>query len=263
MSDPSASASRLQDFLRKVASLAEPAMRLARLTECLRELADEQGASLLDALVLGALQKDSSAGLVYTSIIDPTPLAQKLGVGRLERLGVRAEEQNLVGAKQWVNCSLLPAEPLRARRDLLVHKDLRELTLGTRRALARRASGEVYKKLLIDPDPGVVSNLLRNARTTEQLVLALCSQRPTVSDALEAVLASPRFGQRYRVRRALAQNPHLRQAVAINLLPTLERADLLAVRDDGALALARRESAQRLLDYSRWALAVSRANKLS
>jgi hypothetical protein len=62
------------------------------------------------------------------------------------------------------------------------------------------------------------------------------------------VLDKPRWIRRYSVKLALVKNPYLAQRVAVNLLPTLNRADLCSVRDDESLAPTLRLAAQRLLD---------------
>jgi hypothetical protein len=102
--------------------------------------------------------------------------------------------------------------------------------------------------LAVDPDPGVIRNLLNNPRVTEQTVLKICSRRPTVTAPLEAVLGSPRWIRRHKVRVALVKNPHLAESRAINLLVYLTKSELRQVRDDDTLESTLRLSAQRLLD---------------
>jgi hypothetical protein len=136
----------------------------------------------------------------------------------------------------------------RGAEERLVDRDLREMALGERRSLARHARGDLLDKLLRDPDPGVIRNLLNNPRTTEETVLKICSRRPTISAPLEMVLRTPRWSCRYRVKVALLRNPHLRLCFAVNLLVLLNSRDLLDVSRDESLSPMLRLVAQRLLE---------------
>jgi hypothetical protein len=239
--------------LRALARLAEPAMRGSTLAETLALLRVDESVRLLDLVVRGAVAKDDACMAVYSGMLEVEPLVVKLGSGRLADLRERASELGLVGAMHWLTSTERADEagPAGPRPERLVHQDLKRLTLGERRSLARRASGEALKKLLQDPDPEVVHNLLANPRCTESIALAVASHRPTLSPALEAVLGVTRFAQRYRIRLALAKNPHLCEPVAGRLLVCLDAKDLEEIRNDGALAGTRRLMAQRLLELEK------------
>ncbi len=229
---------------RALSHLGEPAMRAAALNEQLLAAAPREAVHWLEALVRGAVHKEAAALAVYGAMVDPAPLARGLSLVELARL---AMEERCVAALQWLTSARAEREPDRADTQKLVHKDLRQLTLGERRALARRATSDEVKRLLVDPDRQVIDNLLRSPRATEAVVLAIASHRPTISAPLEVVLGS-RWGWRYRVRLALARNPCLWTPLAVNLLPCLDRPDLVQLRDDGVLAPAVRMAAQRLLE---------------
>jgi hypothetical protein len=221
-----------ESLAQRLARLPEASMRLTLLAEELGRLEDTPAAQALDELIRGAVCKRPHCMAVYASLIDARPVRRLLGAGRCLALYAAAAE--MPAARLWLAVACFREEEARAEGDRLVHRDLRKLTLGERRALARRAQGETIKKLTIDPDPVVITNLLHNPRTTESTVLAISAQRPTVSPALEAVLAS-RWGLRYRVRLALCKNPHLRVGLARNLLVCLAGHDLKDIRADGMM----------------------------
>jgi hypothetical protein len=232
-----------------LARVSEPSMRALALAEALAQMDDELAAHWLDTVVRGAVAKHAACTAVYAGMLEPGPLVERLSPERLLRLRDTANSLGLVAATHW----LAAAEPQPSPRkgaisERLVHQDLRRMTLGARRALARRAKGEMLKKLLQDPDPQVVTNLLANPRSTESVALAVASHRPTLSAPLEAVLTVRRFAQRYRVRLALTKNPHLDDAVAARLLVCLDGVDLATIREDGSLSGSRRLAAQRLLE---------------
>lgn len=232
----------------RLAALPEAAMRAAALGEALAGMGGLRAAWTLEAVIRGVLAKQSECVAVYDAIVDPEPLMRALGERRLDEMLRAGREEGCVAAVQWVLSNTAEDQAGDVDTDRLVDQELRELTLGDRRALARRATGETIQRLAVDPDPGVILNLLNNPRITEQVVLKICSRRPTVTVALEAVLASPRWMRRHKVRVALVKNPYLARSRAINLLAYLTRRELRQVRDDDTLKSTLRLAAQRLLD---------------
>lgn len=102
----------------------------------------------------------------------------------------------------------------------------RELTLGERRNLARRAERDSFDALLGDPHPMVMRELLVNPKTTEDDVVRLAAQRPARDTTLEAI-AKTRWLARARVRRAVLFNPGSPPHVALPLVGLCTRAELL------------------------------------
>ncbi|MEZ0314613.1 MAG: hypothetical protein ACAI38_22825, partial [Myxococcota bacterium] len=125
------------------------------------------------------------------------------------------------------------------------------MTLGDRRALARRATRDQIMRLVGDPDPTVVMHVLNNPRVTESNVLAICAKRPTVSAALETVIDAPAWSRRLTVRVALAHNPNLAVHAAVPLLVTLPTGAIGKLRDDEALSPSLRLAASRLCEAAR------------
>jgi hypothetical protein len=102
----------------------------------------------------------------------------------------------------------------------------RVLTLGERRALARRPSRAAFDKLLRDPHPMVVENLLANPRLTEDDVVRMVARRPAYPSVLAEVARHPVWSQRARVRMALVQNPGTPVELAVPLVRLLIRPEL-------------------------------------
>jgi hypothetical protein len=125
----------------------------------------------------------------------------------------------------------------------------RELTLGERMSLARAAPRETIARLLRDPEPMVIRLLLRNPRLLEGDLVFLASRRPIGPEVVREILATPRWSQRYPVRRTLVLNPTVPDEVALRLLPLLTRQHQLEVSGDPALPEVRREAARRLVAY--------------
>lgn len=239
-----------QEFVRAriapLATLAEKEMRGAMLREQLTTLPLDDAALFVDTIILRTLHKDRAARLVYEAMIDPDPFLQHLGVSFFEECKQAARVGNCVAALQW----LLSAELRGGTHDdpeKYVHRDLRSLELGSRRALARRADRHLLDRLMVDPDPYVIENLLNHPHVTETIVLGICTRRPTLSPPLETVLRSRRWLQRYRVKLALVQNPHFAPKFAVNLLALLQAKDLRVVAGSGTVPQTVRAAAQRLV----------------
>jgi hypothetical protein len=124
----------------------------------------------------------------------------------------------------------------------------RTLTLGERKALARRPTRQSFERLLADPHPAVIHNLLRNPHLTEEDVLSLVTRRPSVGKVLEEVWQNSRWRSRYAIKLALAQNPYTPLTVALNVLPQLLRQHLEELLNDARLHPTLRATCRRLLD---------------
>jgi hypothetical protein len=120
-------------------------------------------------------------------------------------------------------------------------------TLGRRKSLARTATGDLIDKLIIDPDAGVIANLLSNPRLGEVRVVRLAGHRRTSPEILQTIGRS-RFQVRADVRRALALNPKSPTMLAVRFLSALTRADLLQIAHDKRIEDLVRTAARDLIE---------------
>jgi len=105
----------------------------------------------------------------------------------------------------------------------------RDTTLGERRSWARSQDRDVLTRLLLDPDPGVIQNLLTNPRLLERDVLRIASAQPVSSEVLKVVFESDKWGQRKAIQAALIQNPYTPPELGRSLLELLDEVDLKSV----------------------------------
>lgn len=124
----------------------------------------------------------------------------------------------------------------------------RTLTLGERKALARGHDRDQLDRLLRDPHPLVIKNLLLNPRITEDDVVRLAAKRPTYPDVQEEIARSERWSVRPRVRLALAQNPYTPVALSVPTLPLLMRHQIDEIAHSPELPSVVRAAALDLLD---------------
>ncbi len=125
-------------------------------------------------------------------------------------------------------------------------RDGRPLTLGERKALARRPSRDLLVKVIRDPHPDVVRILLGNPRLTEDDLVRLCARRPIAPEVLREVARSPRWVVRYRVRLAILRNPHTPLDLALPLVAGLNAQDARTIAASEDLPRALREACSRL-----------------
>jgi hypothetical protein len=82
------------------------------------------------------------------------------------------------------------------------------LTLGERRSRSKSNVKDSIDRLLSDPDPIVITNILNNPRVTEREVLKVASKRPNSPGILKLVATHRVWSKRYAVKKAVASNPY-------------------------------------------------------
>jgi hypothetical protein len=117
-------------------------------------------------------------------------------------------------------------EPDDAANDIPDFGNGRKLTLGERKSLARKRDRNLLARVLRDPDPDVIRILLGNPALVEEDIVRLCARRPVKAKVLVEVFLHQRWVLRYRVRLALALNPHTPEHVVLQLVPHLAPSDL-------------------------------------
>jgi hypothetical protein len=122
----------------------------------------------------------------------------------------------------------------------------RELSLGERKALARKPSRAAFDKLLRDPHPLVIGQLLSNPRLTEDDIVRVAARRPG-NPAAQRAISHTAWLCRPRVRMALIHNPSTPSAITIPLLAACTRPELCEVRSSGECSPSVREIADELI----------------
>ena len=105
----------------------------------------------------------------------------------------------------------------------------RTLTLGERKSLARRQNRDSLARLLLDPHPEVIRQLLRNPLMTEDDVVRLASKRPCRPDVLTEIARSVRWIHRARIRLSVILNPDTPVEIAAPIAGLLMRQELKLV----------------------------------
>lgn len=231
------------DMIDRVANIPDLGMRRALLAEEFSVLGDVAALWALDILIAEVLRGETRAQQVYDGIYHPEVVDSIFDNNRVGVLRELAVEERAYGAYHWLSC----ANQRTLSGNTLQSSARGRQPLGIRRAEARRAQGKTLEKLLHDPDPKVISNLLRSAQITEAFVLKLCSKRPVDGEILVIVTYNRKWFSRYSVKRALILNPDFPIDYAHNLMVYLSPKDLHLFSKEPTVSASLRASAGRLV----------------
>jgi hypothetical protein len=242
--------SLLESRLRRVLPrLRESAPRAAYLRSEIEGRLEVEVALALDGICGSSEQADPVAREVLASLV--TLLADPALAPRFASLRRLAEQHALLPL-----CRLLRRPPSRGESSeedappthVAKARDGRPLTLGERRALARRPSRAALARVLLDPHPMVVRNILGNPRLTEDDVLRLVARRPAVASAIAEVARHPSWSQRARLRMAIVQNPGTPPEISLPLVRLLVRPELLRLLHSPDVPMVVRAAAKEMLE---------------
>lgn len=235
---------------RVLLSLPDVTLRVGWLRAHLGELRDGDAAELLSSLCEDGerADPDSREALLVVAMV----LVAEGDSPFVERLRQHAEVRRLLSLARLLRRG---SEGPSASRALSVppvpdYGSGRELTVGERRSLARSNDRRVLEKLLRDPHPLVLRQLLGNPRLTEDDVVRLAARRPLPSIVAPTLAESPRWLRRPRVRLTLLLNPGTPEPISMPLLAVCTRCELREVIHGVDAPLALRGSAQELLERS-------------
>jgi hypothetical protein len=238
---PTSTSERLRRLL---AALDDLDLRGRRAAEFLGEVPPDEAVHALDELLRSAQRRLDPDAVALQGLL--RGLDAYLPDALAEQLRQAAEE---AGAHS-VQALFTKSEARRSfdhDRESWVDREMRALTLGERKAMARGRNADVLSRLAQDHDPAVVRNLLENPRCTEREALLAASRRPARAVVLQEVFRSRKWGVNRRVRKALAQNPYSPPALAVQALSLLAAQDLREISADATLASEVRVQARLLL----------------
>jgi len=236
-------------LLRRIASVEAPAARLALWAEALAAAEPAEAARLVDGAVRGAALREPAAAAAYLPLLDVPGLVERVGPGCLAAVVAAAR----VGDRE--GCLLLlehPGPPL-VPEGLGPPPDplLDTLSLGHRKAAARGRRSSLLDRILRDPDPRVIAEVLRNPRLREAEVLAIASRRPCPEEVFWLLLRSGGWLRRPALQRAVVHNPYAPPRLAVGLEVLLTDPELDALAHEEGLHPAVREGALQIIGWRR------------
>jgi hypothetical protein len=239
---------RAERAIRTLLALPELELRCQWLRAELTRLPRDQAALLLNAL---CEENESGSPSGREAMVAVALCVAALGDCELiEQLRARARSDKLLGLDRLLRRgSAAEAVDLDAQDVRVPDYGMgREPTLGERRSLARRPSRRAFDRLLADPHPAVVRQLLSNPLVTEDDVVKIATRRPARREVIQALASSVRWLSSARVRLAVVHNPGSPEAVAVPLLSLCTRQQLVSLLASSDVSLLLRATAHELLE---------------
>lgn len=238
----------LERFKRVLLSLPELTLRTGWLRDFLAKCPEAERATLLNALCEDNERADPEA---REAILVVALLLASLGECDLvESLRAQADARHLLSLSRLVRRAPPPALHDRPAHELPVpdYGRGRELTVGERKSLARSPSRRAFDKLLRDPHPLVIRQLLENPRLTEDDVVRMTARRPARLEVLEAIARHGRWLSRPRVRLSMLFNPGAPSVISMPLLALCTRSELAELLQHSEASAVLRRAALELLE---------------
>ena len=228
-----------------ISALPEQTMRLKALASRLKTLGPYGAARFLDLLY--KVDDDRVAGRVLPVLVNPEGLKGELGAKGFKATFLASIELGLTRVSRLFT-DLPPHKEGIAGYDKEEEARMESMSLGRRRSLSKSFKKDNLDRLLSDPDPVVITNLLDNPRLTEKDVLKIASKRPNSPAILKLVAVHRRWSKRLAVKRAVAMNPYTPPRTALGLLDAMLTQDLSCVSADLTLHAQVRAHATEILE---------------
>lgn len=230
-------ADRAEAIVRATRSIPEAELRVSYLRSVLSSADVVPLAQTLDVVCARAEQAEPAAREALVALVDA--LQDPALAVLVQRLREEAAGVPHLALERLVRHPVVPAAARRGAGGREVPEPDedrvpdygrgRPLTLGERKSLARRPDRAMTERLLRDPHPDVIRQLLANPKVTEDDVLSLASRRPCRPDVLAQIARTPRWTHRPRIRIALILNPDTPLDVSAPLVGLLVRQELRLV----------------------------------
>jgi hypothetical protein len=230
-------------MVRATLSIPEAELRIAYVQSVLRSGDVVEIARWLDVICARAEQAEPLAREVLVALVDALLQDPSHGV-LVQRLREEAAGVPHLALERLVRkpVSIAPLREVPAPDEDRIpdYGCGRPLTLGERKSLARKPDREMTERLLRDPHPDVIRQLLSNPKVTEDDVLSVAARRPCRPDVLTQIARMPRWTHRPRIRIALVLNPDTPLEVTAPLVGLLVRQELRLVASSTTVAPALR-----------------------
>ena len=244
-----------QSLAEKIAQELIPIKELGIRTRALAEKLNQLDAETIAEVLYYICQRSSKGESRFRELLfscsDTATLAEIMGDIKLASVNLLADER---GFHPVVRLLSKPS-PLKGLQAPLPGRDgywmTDYFTVGERVSLAKGQDRHALERLMSDPHPLVIRQLLKNPRLTEHEVVRIAARRPSNPKMLEEVYKSSRWIRRYEVKVALVRNPYTPPRIGVALVNFLLRGDLLEVKTDSQLHPALREAANELLEAKR------------
>lgn len=240
----------LADYLvGSMETVPERKMRSLRLKDRFSHMPEEIIIEVIHEVFSRTKPGDTSSAHFLMSIIDIFSDMAEMQSQQLLKLYVMCRDRGY-NRTSVVFVSPEPKKRPFSKYDFVENRDMDYLTLGEKRSLARSRNKDLLDRLIYEPHPLVIRNILENPRMTEHEVLKMVSRRPNNEMILTEIFQSEKWLRSYNVKISMIKNPYTPVGIAMVLLYFLKTQDLRDVSRDQSLHDTIKETAGDLLDRS-------------
>jgi hypothetical protein len=235
-------------LVNELAAISDLRMRSARLIERIAMLKDPESAYALDRIIDGNIHGKPKFKQVYLALIKVRDLFKALGPDKGKGIYEEAKDKGYkLLVEMFLGPELKKAREKERESSALATK-LIHMTLGEKKAFARRKDFKHLEFLMHDSNPSVIFNLLQNPRITEREVIKMASSKAAAAGVLEEIFNNNKWISRYRVKKALVFNELTPLDISLSLASFLLRQDLELIVRDGKLDPSLVSKARSILD---------------
>lgn len=233
-------------ILSDLSALPEKKMRLGLLGRVLSSLDPEDAARLVDSIYRSG-PEDISAQRARAVLADNDGIRETIGAPAYRAIYLASIKLDLTKVSRLFT-DLPPHKKGPFGYDQEEDIQMEHTTLGQRRALSKQPVQKTLERLLSDPDPMVIGNLLNNPRITEKEVLKIASKRPNSAQILKLIALHGKWSKRYAVAKAIALNPYAPPRTSIAFLDSMMEQDLKMMAEDKTLHPQVKQAAKEILE---------------
>lgn len=223
----------LLKVLTDLAALPEDEMGVTLLSKRISMLSSEDAAHFLELLYKKNPQ-DLISKKVRRLLVNPEGLHQALGIEECRRIYLASLKFGYTKISRLFT-DLPPYRSGLAGYDKEEEVRMEYISLGQRRSMSKRNIKDTIDRLLSDPDPMVIGNILNNPRATEREIVKIASKRPNSHVILKMLAGHRVWSKRYAVIKAIVQNPYTQPRISVALLELMMTQDLKLVAEDAKL----------------------------
>lgn len=224
----------VKKLAKDISSLPEHDMRIQLLGSKLAALKPEEAANALNAFYDRSANHFIEFRKAKAAMADPKEVMAVVGEEKSRLIYLASLELGLKRVSRFFT-DLPPHKKGYSGYDTEEDGKMELITLGERRAIAKGWIKDKLDRLLSDPDPIVIGNILNNPKMTEKEIVRIASKRPNSPKILTLISTHKKWGTRYTIKKALVQNPYTPPRISLGLLEFLFAQDLKGVAKDGSL----------------------------
>ncbi|HBO84224.1 MAG: hypothetical protein A2073_03175 [Deltaproteobacteria bacterium GWC2_42_11] len=237
----------MERLIKDVSALPEEDMRINLLCRRLSAVNPFDAAIILDKIYSEEKGHSPQYRTLQMLLVNHKAIWDILGNERIRLIYMASIELGLTRVSRLLT-DMPPQKSALAGYDTEEDARMELTTLGERRALSKRWNKDMLDRLLSDPDPVVISNLLNNPRITESEIVKIASKRPNSRETLRLISIHKKWGNRYNIKKALVQNPYTPPRIALGMVEFLLVQDLRDIAEDKAIHPQVRSAAGAIID---------------